>query len=149
MSEQKNHPIEGLMETTMEKIKQMIDVNTIVGNPITTPDGTTIVPVSKVSYGFASGGSDIPSKNAVGKQVFGGGSGAGVSITPIAFIAVSNGDARILRIDIDSTTADRVVNMVPQVIDKVSSVFLKKDKKEKKEKKEKINKDEVLTSEEE
>ncbi len=137
MSEQQNHPIEGLMETTMEKIKQMIDVNTIVGNPITTSDGTTIVPVSKVSYGFASGGSDIPSKNAQNKQVFGGGSGAGVSITPIAFIAVYKGEAKILRIDSDSTTADRVVNIVPDVIDKVSSLF-KKDKKQKKSKVEEI-----------
>ena len=137
MSEQQNHPIEGLMETTMEKIKQMIDVNTIVGNPITTSDGTTIVPVSKVSYGFASGGSDIPSKNAQNKQVFGGGSGAGVSITPIAFIAVYKGEAKILRIDSDSTTADRVVNIVPDVIDKVSALF-KKDKKQKKSKAEEI-----------
>ncbi len=137
MSEQQNHPIEGLMETTMEKIKQMIDVNTIVGNPITTSDGTTIVPVSKVSYGFASGGSDIPSKNAQNKQVFGGGSGAGVSITPIAFIAVYKGEAKILRIDSDSTTADRVVNIVPDVIDKVSALF-KKDKKQKKSKVEEI-----------
>lgn len=128
MSEQQHHPIEGLMDTTMEKIKQMIDVNTIVGTPITTPDGTTIVPVSKVSYGFASGGSDIPSKNAVNKQVFGGGSGAGVSITPIAFIAVYQGEARVLGIDADNSTADRVVSMVPQVIDKISALF-KKDKK--------------------
>lgn len=128
MSEQQNHPIQGLMNTTMEKIRQLIDVNTIIGNPITTPDGTTIVPVSKVSYGFASGGSDIPSKNAVNKQVFGGGSGAGVSITPIAFIVVNQGDAKILRVDNDNTTADKIADAVPQVIDTISGLF-KKDKK--------------------
>ena len=128
MSEQQNHPIQGLMDTTMEKIRQLIDVNTIIGNPITTPDGTTIVPVSKVSYGFASGGSDIPSKNAINKQIFGGGSGAGVSITPIAFIVVNQGDAKILRIDNDNTTADKIADAVPQVIDTISGLF-KKDKK--------------------
>lgn len=128
MSEQQNHPIQGLMNTTMEKIRQLIDVNTIIGNPITTPDGTTIVPVSKVSYGFASGGSDIPSKNAINKQVFGGGSGAGVSITPIAFIVVNQGDAKILRVDNDNTTADKIADAVPQVIDTISGLF-KKDKK--------------------
>lgn len=129
MSEQQHHPIEGLMDTTLEKIKQLIDVDTIVGSPITTQDGTTIVPVSKVSYGFASGGSDIPSKNAINKQVFGGGSGAGVSITPIAFIVVNQGDAKILRVDGDSSaTADKIAQAVPQVIDSISGLF-KKDKK--------------------
>lgn len=128
MSEQQNHPIQGLMDTTMEKIRQLIDVNTIIGNPITTPDGTTIVPVSKVSYGFASGGSDIPSKNAINKQIFGGGSGAGVSITPIAFIVVNQGDTKILRVDNDNTTADKIADAVPQVIDTISGLF-KKDKK--------------------
>lgn len=131
MSEQQHHPIEGLMDTTMDKIKEMIDVNTIVGTPITTPDGTTLVPVSKVSYGFASGGSDIPSKNAINKQVFGGGSGAGVSITPIAFIAVCGGDAKVLPIDGSCSTADRLMDMVPQTVDKISALF-KKDKKDKK-----------------
>lgn len=127
MSEQQHHPIEGLMDTTMDKIKEMIDVNTIVGTPITTPDGTTLVPVSKVSYGFASGGSDIPSKNAVNKQVFGGGSGAGVSITPIAFIAVCGGEAKVLPIDGSCSTADRLMDMIPQTVDKISALF-KKDK---------------------
>ncbi|MGN0498684.1 MAG: GerW family sporulation protein [Acutalibacteraceae bacterium] len=129
MSEQQHHPIEGLMDTTLEKIKQLIDVDTIVGSPITTQDGTTIVPVSKVSYGFASGGSDIPSKNAINKQVFGGGSGAGVSITPIAFIVVNQGDAKILRVDGDSNnTADKIAQAVPQVVDSITGLF-KKDKK--------------------
>ena len=81
------HPIDNLMNITMDKIKEMVDVNTIVGTPITSADGTLIIPVSKVSYGFASGGSDLPTKNEK-KDLFGGGSGAGVTIQPIAFLTV-------------------------------------------------------------
>ena len=81
------HPIGNLMDTTMNKIKEMIDVNTIVGEPITSPDGTLIIPVSKVSYGFASGGSDLPTKKE-NKDCFGGGSGAGVTIQPVEFLTV-------------------------------------------------------------
>lgn len=134
------HPIEGLMDVTMQKIKEMVDVNTIVGDPITTPDGTVIIPVSKVSYGFASGGSDIPSKNAPNKEIFGGGSGAGVSINPIAFLAVYNGKVELLNIESYDGTADRVVGLVPEIIDKVSALF-KKDAKEKKEEADQIKLD--------
>ena len=81
------HPIGSLMDTTMEKIKEMIDVNTIIGEPITSPDGTLIIPVSKVIYGFAAGGSDLPTKKE-NKDCFGGGSGAGVTIQPVAFLTV-------------------------------------------------------------
>ena len=84
------HPIDNLMNITMDKIKEMVDVNTIVGTPITAEDGTLIIPVSKVSYGFASGGSDLPTKNEK-KDLFGGGSGAGVTIQPIAFLTVYKG----------------------------------------------------------
>jgi len=134
------HPIEGLMDVTMQKIKEMVDVNTIVGDPITTPDGTVIIPVSKVSYGFASGGSDIPSKNAPNKEIFGGGSGAGVSINPIAFLAVYNGKVELLNIESYDGMADRVVGLVPEIIDKVSALF-KKDTKEKKEEADQIKLD--------
>ena len=78
------HPIQGLMDVTLEKIKSMVDSNTIIGNPINMADGTMILPVSKVTFGFASGGSDFPTKTS--KELFGGGSGAGVSISPIAFL---------------------------------------------------------------
>ncbi|MCI6495554.1 MAG: GerW family sporulation protein, partial [Anaeromassilibacillus sp.] len=88
------HPINKLMDTTMQKIKEMVDVNTIIGDPITTPDGTTIIPISKVSYGFAAGGTDFPSKRE-NRDNFGGGSGAGVSITPIGFLTVCKGDVRM------------------------------------------------------
>ncbi len=120
-----NHPVEGLMDTTMDKIRQMVDVNTIIGEPVVCPDGTVIIPVSKVSYGFASGGSDLPNKAQ--KDLFGGGSGAGVSIQPMAFLVVNNGDVKVLNMQFDGAT-DRIVGMVPDAIDKITSLF-KKDKK--------------------
>lgn len=122
------HPIGSLMDTTMEKIKEMIDVNTIVGEPITSPDGTLIIPVSKVSYGFAAGGSDLPTKKE-NKDCFGGGSGAGVTIQPVAFLTVYQGDVRLVSVDRDEGTADKLVNMIPDVLKKVKGVF-KKDKSE-------------------
>lgn len=122
------HPIGSLMDTTMEKIKEMIDVNTIIGEPITSPDGTLIIPVSKVSYGFAAGGSDLPTKKE-SKDCFGGGSGAGVTIQPVAFLTVYQGDVRLVSVDREEGTADKLVNMIPDVLKKVKGVF-KKDKSE-------------------
>jgi sporulation protein YtfJ len=122
------HPIGSLMDTTMEKIKEMIDVNTIIGEPITSPDGTLIIPVSKVSYGFAAGGSDLPTKKE-NKDCFGGGSGAGVTIQPVAFLTVYQGDVRLVSVDRDEGTADKLINMIPDVLKKVKGVF-KKDKSE-------------------
>jgi sporulation protein YtfJ len=115
------HPIQGLMETTMQKIREMVDVNTIIGDPIQTPDGTTIIPVSKVAFGFGSGGSDIPTKQP--KQVFGGGGGAGVSIQPLAFLVVANGNVKLLQMTSSSNTANNVINLVPEVIDRIGSLF--------------------------
>ncbi|MCH5298591.1 MAG: GerW family sporulation protein [Ruminococcus sp.] len=120
------HPINGLMDTTMKKIKEMVDVNTIIGDPISTPDGTTVIPVSKVTYGFASGGTDFPTKKE-SKDCFGGGSGAGVTIQPIAFLVVSNGDVRMISVEKYDGAADRVVGMVPDLVDKVTGLF-KRDK---------------------
>ena len=122
------HPIGSLMDTTMEKIKEMIDVNTIIGEPITSPDGTLIIPVSKVSYGFAAGGSDLPTKKE-NKDCFGGGSGAGVTIQPVAFLTVYQGDVRLVSVDREEGTADKLFNMIPDVLKKVKGVF-KKDKSE-------------------
>lgn len=112
-----------MLENTIAKIRQMVDVNSVVGEPITTPDGVTIIPVSKVSVGFGGGGSDFVSKN-VNKQEnpFGGGAGGGVKITPIAFLVIKGGSVRVLPVAAPAnTTADRVVEMVPDVLDKVSS----------------------------
>lgn len=124
-------PLESLMGTTIEKINQMVDVNTVIGTPVTSSDGTIIVPVSKVSYGFASGGSSFATKAAPSKDLFGGGAGAGVSITPIAFIVISNGEAKVLTIDEpNSTLAEKALAMTPELLEKIIDI-LKKDKKEK------------------
>ena len=137
MNENKQeHPIQGMMGTAMQKIREMIDVNTIIGDPITTPDGTVIIPVSKVSFGFGSGGSDWPNKNTA-KDLFGGGAGAGISINPLAFLVVSNGDVKLLQMSFSSNTADKMVNMVPDVIDKISGLVSGSSKKDAKEKKDK------------
>ncbi len=137
MNENKQeHPIQGMMGTAMQKIREMIDVNTIIGDPITTPDGTVIIPVSKVSFGFGSGGSDWPNKNTA-KDLFGGGAGAGISINPLAFLVVSNGEVKLLQMSLSSNTADKMVNMVPDVIDKISGLVSGSSKKDAKEKKDK------------
>ena len=112
-----------MLEQTIAKIREMVDVNSVIGTPITTPDGVTIIPISKVSAGFGGGGSDFVSKN-VNKQEnpFGGGAGGGVKVVPIAFLIVKDGNVRMLPVAAPaSTTADRVVDMVPDVLDKVSA----------------------------
>lgn len=118
-----DHPIEGMMNTTLEKIKQMVDINSIVGDPITSPDGSIIIPISKISYGFASGGSDFPTKTQSEKNFFGGGTGAGVSISPVAFITICNGEVKMLQIDPYNNTADRIIGMFPEVMDKIGGMF--------------------------
>lgn len=120
------HPIEGLMDVTLEKIKSMVDSNTIIGNPINMPDGTLILPVSKVSFGFASGGSDFSSKTS--KQLFGGGGGAGVSISPIAFLVVRGNSVRMLQLADTSNSVDRAIGMMPEMVDKVADLFGKNKK---------------------
>lgn len=119
--------VNSLLGASMDKIKEMVDVNTVIGDPITTPDGTTVIPVSRVSYGFASGGSDLPSKAQPEKGLFAGGSGAGITINPIAFLAISNGNVRILQIEPYFSSVDRIVASAPDVVDKITSLF-KKDK---------------------
>lgn len=122
-----NHPIGELMSTTLEKIREMIDVNTVIGSPITTPDGVTLIPVSKVNLGFASGGSDFSGKNTSDSN-FGGGSGAGVKITPVAFLVVQNGHVRVLPITPPATNSvDRIVEAIPDVLERVEE-FLDKRK---------------------
>ena len=121
-----DHPLQGLMDVALQRIKEMVDSNTIIGNPITMADGTMILPVSKVSFGFASGGSDFPSKTP--KELFGGGSGAGVSISPIAFLIVSENGVKLLQLaSQENNVADRIINAMPEVLDKLQEMF-KKDK---------------------
>ena len=97
-----------------------MDSNTIIGEPITMADGTLILPVSKVTFGFASGGSDIAAKQP--KEMFGGGSGAGVSITPIAFLIVKDGNVRMLQLADKNNSVDRVIGMMPEMVDKVQGI---------------------------
>ena len=123
------HPIEGLMDVTLEKIKSMVDSNTIIGKPIKTDDGTTILPVSRISFGFASAGTDFDGKNAANKDLFGGGSGAGVNIQPVAFLVVKDGCVRTIQLSDGSNTVDRALTMLPELVDKVSALLKKEEKK--------------------
>ena len=125
------HPIGEFMGTTMEKIREMIDVNTVIGQPINTADGVTVIPVSKVSFGFASGGSDFQTKNGAANKAnpFGGGGGAGVKISPVAFLVVKEGSVRVLNIEPPaSNTLDRVVDAAPDLIDKIAAMLKKEEK---------------------
>lgn len=118
--------LEGLMSTSMEKIRELVDVNTIIGEPVTSPDGTIIIPISKVSFGFVSGGSDIPAQ--VTKEVFAGGSGAGISIKPEAFIIIKrDGDVKMLELGSKDSPVDSIIEGVPGIISKVKDIFSKKD----------------------
>lgn len=118
-----------LLGVSMDKIKEMVDVNTVIGDPITTPDGTTIIPVSRVSYGFGAGGSDLPSKNVPSTGLFAGGSGAGITISPIAFLVISNGNVRMMQVEPYVSSMDRIVATAPEMVDKIAN-FFKKDKGE-------------------
>ena len=123
------HPIQGLMNVTMDKIRQMADSNTIIGKPIKTDDGTTILPVSRISFRFASAGTDFDGKNAANKDLFGGGSGAGVNIQPVAFLVVKDGCVRTIQLADGSNTVDRALTMLPELVDKVSALLKKEEKK--------------------
>ena len=118
------HPIEGMMDVTMEKIKSMVDANTIIGNPINLADGTLVLPISKVTFGFASGGSDFPSKTT--KELFGGGSGAGVTIQPVGFLVAKDGNVRVMQLADTSNSVDRALSLVPELVDKVTALVQKK-----------------------
>lgn len=122
------HPIQGLMNITLDKIHEMADSNTIIGKPITTDDGTMILPVSKISFGFASGGTDFDGKNSANKDLFGGGSGAGVNIQPVAFLIIKDGCVRTIQLSDTSNTIDRALTMLPELVDKVTMLVKKNDK---------------------
>ena len=124
-----NNKLDSLMRSTMEKIHEMADTNTIVGEPIITPDGVTLIPISKLSVGFGTGGGDY-GKNAADKN-FGGGSGAGVKIDPVAFLVIKDGITRVMPVAVPPmSTVDRVIDMVPDLMDKVEKYFDKKKEKE-------------------
>ena len=131
-----DHPIQGLMTTAMESLKEMIDVNTIIGDPVETPDGSVILTVSKVGFGFAAGGSEfkIEGSQSQGQgqsqgspNPFGGGSGGGVSITPIAFLIVNSHGVKMLHLDESTHLYEKILELAPQAIDKIQQMFSKKD----------------------
>ena len=113
----------GMLETTIQKIREMVDVNSVVGEPITTPDGVTIIPVSRISIGLGGGVTYFASKkNPANDNPFGGGVGAGVKMTPVCFLVAKDGNVRIMTIaEPANTTADRIVEMVPDTLDKISA----------------------------
>lgn len=135
---EEKHPIESLMITSMTSIESMVDVNTIIGESIVAPDGSVIIPLSKVCFGFAAGGSEF-NTNKIGKfsentkLPFGGGSGAGVHISPVGFLVMKDGNARVLNVN-GINVIDRAVDMIPDLINKIDGIINKKMDKEAKEK---------------
>ena len=120
------HPIQGLMDTAMSNIKSMVDVNTIVGDAVTTPDGTVIIPISTVSFGFGAGGTQFAAKQDTvtpDNPMFGGGCGGGANVKPIAFLVVGGGNVRLLPISNRTTPVDKIIDMVPEVVDKVNGAL--------------------------
>ena len=128
MDNEKKSPLNDLMRSTMDKVREMVDTNTIVGQPIQTADGVTLIPISRVSFGFGGGGGDY---GKVQPQSFGGGAGAGVKIDPVAFLVIKDGVTRVLPVAAPPvTTVDRIVEMAPDLMDKVEKYFDKKEEKE-------------------
>lgn len=133
------HPIQGLMSTAMESIKEMVDVNTIVGDAVQAPDGTVIIPISRVSFGFAAGGGEYGSfcrtsdkddeeeggGGASKKYPFAGGSGAGVCINPVAFMVVGQGQIRLLPVNINSSL-DKIIDLIPDLMNKIDDAIKRK-----------------------
>lgn len=126
------HPIQGLMTTAMESLQSLVETNTIIGDPIETPDGTMIIPVSKVGFGFAAGGSEFSpqSSDSDATLPFGGGSGGGVSITPIAFLVINQEEVKMIPFEQHHNIYEKVLEMTPQVIDKVENILKEKGKKD-------------------
>ena len=119
--------INSIMNDTVDKIRSMASVDTIIGDPVDLGDGIKAIPVSKVSYGFASGGSDIPTAKT-NKEVFGGGGGAGMTVTPVAFLVVQNGNVKILSVDNHPTSIDKAVELIPDMFDRIVSAVDKSKK---------------------
>ncbi len=124
--ENPSHPIEGLMNTAMQSIKEMVDVNTVVGDAVETNDGTVIIPVSQVACGFAAGGGEYDASGSAGGKnqelPFAGGSGAGVSVKPVGFLVVRMNDVRLISTS-GNMLAERLIDIVPQMVDKLENLF--------------------------
>ena len=137
MDMEKKSPLRDVMNSTMEKVREMVDANNIVGAPITTPDGVTLIPISRVSFGFGSGGGTYGQTSErfgggdygkPGQNNFGGGGGAGVKIDPVAFLVIKDGTTRVMPVAVPPvSTVDRIVDMAPDIVDKIGKFFDKKD----------------------
>lgn len=125
----KETPVNKIMENTLERLRDMVDVSTVIGEPIVT-GSVTLIPVSRISYGFGSGGTDLPSKQ--NSELFGGAGGGGVSISPIAFIVIENGKCRMMQINNYTSSADRAIAMIPELVDKVTELLKPENTEEKK-----------------
>ena len=115
------HPLQGMMGITMDKVRDMVDSSTIIGDPIKVDAETTIIPVSRVTFGFASGGSDVGAKAS--KEMFGGGSGAGISISPVAFLVISPSGVRTMQLMEHAGTIDNAISALPELVDKLSAML--------------------------
>lgn len=120
------HPIQQLINDAMGKMREIVDSNTVIGTPITTREGTTILPVSKISFGFVSGGTDFANEKQ--KDLFGGAASSGASITPVGFLVIKGDSVKLIQLAENGRAVDRVLNMVPEVLDKVEG-FISKEKK--------------------
>ncbi len=125
----KEQSASGILGTSIEKIKDLVDVSTIIGDPIKISETLQIIPVSKVTYGFASGGTDFPSKS--NQELFGGGGGAGITISPVAFLVVNNGSVSVKYINAAEGSVERVIGMVPDIVDKATDVISQLKNKDK------------------
>lgn len=114
-----SNKVEGLMGVSIEKVREMVDANMVVGSPMAMDGGLTLIPISKISYGFASGGSDMPAKS--GSDLFGGGAGAGINVVPVAFLTIKDGNVNILPVVSKPDGMDRLISMVPDLVEKVSA----------------------------
>ena len=121
------HPINGLMGVTLDKIRELVNSDTIIGEPVSLPDGTTILPVSKVTFGVATGGSDFAAKQS--KELFGGGLRLGVTVAPVAFLVVKDGNVRTIQLADPNNSLERAITMLPELVDKLAAL-LKKEKPE-------------------
>ena len=122
-----NHPLPDMIGTTMEKLQTLVDTNTVVGDPIVTADGTTVIPITRVSYGIAGGGTDFTTKSQRGENPFGGGAGASVTLTPVSFLVIKDGVTRMIPVaEPASTTVDRLIEKVPEFADKIMAFINEK-----------------------
>lgn len=138
-----NHPLSDMMTNSMSKIRDMIDVNTVVGDPITTPGGVTIIPVTKVSIGYGGGGSDFAMKNMPANRdnPFGGGAGAGIKITPVAFLVIRGENVRMLPVaEPASTSVDRLIELLPDLLERARPILPKRKPRKRRKKQPKRHK---------